>query len=210
MAGIRRAADQVAKRGFDILFSGLILVAAAPFFFVIAIAIKAESAGPVFYRGPRVGRNRRPFYMLKFRTMVTEADKKGGSSTPDNDPRITRVGRVLRAKKLDELPQLWNVFKGEMSVVGPRPQVEWAVARYEEHEQAILSVLPGITDQASLAFPNEGEILRGSSDPDRDYFIKIHPEKMRLSLEYIRQRTFFGDLRIIGQTVATLLKRNRA
>jgi lipopolysaccharide/colanic/teichoic acid biosynthesis glycosyltransferase len=153
-----------------------------------------------------VGRNGFRFRMLKFRTMVVAADTLGGSSTPDDDPRITRVGKFLRAHKLDELPQLWNVLRGEMSFVGPRPQVEWLVNLYTSEERSILDVPPGITDNASLRFPNEGEILRGSPDPDKDYLEKIHPEKMRLGLEYVRTRTFVGDLRIIAKTVNTLTK----
>lgn len=145
--------------------------------------------------------------MLKFRTMVVDADKIGGSSSPDDDPRITKVGAFLRRTKLDELPQLWNVFIGDMSFVGPRPQVEWVVDRYSDLERHLLDVRPGITDYASLRFPNEGELLRGSSDPDRDYMEKIHPEKVRLGLEYVRNRTFIGDVKIIAQTLFTVLRR---
>ena len=146
------------------------------------------------------------FKMNKFRTMVINADKIGGSSTPEDDPRITRVGRFLRRYKLDELPQLINVFKGEMSFVGPRPQVKWAVDLYTPAERLILTVRPGITDYASLRFPNEGEILKGSTDPDKDYMVKIHPEKMRLSLEYVRTRSMGLDIKIIFQTLAAIVK----
>jgi lipopolysaccharide/colanic/teichoic acid biosynthesis glycosyltransferase len=139
--------------------------------------------------------------MYKFRTMVLDADKLGGSSTPDNDPRITSVGKFLRRFKLDELPQLANVIKGEMSLVGPRPQVQWAVELYSAEERQVLTVLPGITDYASVRFPNEGELLKGSSNPDRDYMEKIHPEKMRLSLEYVRNRSFLTDCKVIAETI---------
>jgi lipopolysaccharide/colanic/teichoic acid biosynthesis glycosyltransferase len=206
----RREASLTAKRGFDILLSTVSLLLTSPILLLTALAIKRDSKGPVFYRGLRVGRNGLPFRMLKFRTMVVAADTLGGSSTPDDDPRITRVGKFLRAHKLDELPQLWNVLRGEMSFVGPRPQVEWLVNLYTAEERIILNVPPGITDNASLRFPNEGEILRGSPDPDKDYLEKIHPEKMRLGLEYVRTRTFVGDLRIIAKTVNTLTKGKRS
>ena len=138
--------------------------------------------------------------------MVVNADRIGGSSTPDDDPRITKAGYFLRRYKLDELPQLINVLLGEMSFVGPRPQVEWAVALYSPEEREVLNVKPGITDYASLRFPNEGEILKGSTDPDRDYIEKIHPEKMLLSLEYVRNRSMWVDLSIILQTIAAIIK----
>jgi lipopolysaccharide/colanic/teichoic acid biosynthesis glycosyltransferase len=168
-----------------------------------------DSRGPLFYKGRRVGVMGRPFDMVKFRTMVVDAETLGGSSTPEDDPRITRVGKSLRRYKLDELPQLWNVLKGEMSFVGPRPQVQWAVDLYTEEEREILQVPPGITDHASLRFANEAEILKGSQDPDRDYIEKIHPEKMRLSLEYVRNRSFSGDLSIIARTAGAIIKPSR-
>jgi lipopolysaccharide/colanic/teichoic acid biosynthesis glycosyltransferase len=143
--------------------------------------------------------------MYKFRSMVLNADKIGGSSTPDDDPRITPIGKTLRRYKLDELPQLFNVVKGEMSLVGPRPQVQWAVDLYTPEQRGVLTVPPGITDYASVRFPNEGEILKGSTDPDRDYMEKIHPEKMRLSLEYVRQRLLLTDLKVIAQTFLAIL-----
>ncbi len=145
--------------------------------------------------------------MFKFRTMIVDAERLGASSTPEDDPRITRVGWWLRRFKLDELPQLINVVKGEMSLVGPRPQVAWAVALYSEEERAVLSVRPGMTDYASLAFSNEGEILRGSADPDRDYLEKIHPHRMRLNLRYVREASFGTDLRIILATLRAVLGR---
>jgi len=165
-----------------------------------------DSGGPVIYRGVRVGKDGKRFLMLKFRTMVTDADRRGGSSTPNDDPRITRVGAFLRKHKLDELPQLWNVVRGDMSFVGPRPQVEWVVDGYSTTEKGLLEVRPGITDYASLRFPDEGKILQGSSDPDRDYMLLIHPEKVRLGLEYVRRRTFVEDFRIIARTLMTLTR----
>lgn len=196
----------MAKRGFDVVVAGVGLIVLSPVLAVIALTTKANSKGPVFYRGRRVGLGGRRFDILKFRTMVANAEKIGGSSTPEDDPRVTSVGRMLRRYKLDELPQLWNVLIGEMSFVGPRPQVEWAVNRYTPEERLVLSVKPGITDYASLRFANEGEILKGSTDPDKDYMEKIHPEKMRLSLEYVRSRSFRGDLSIIAETLGAVIK----
>lgn len=194
------------KRMFDLLFASGGLVVLSPLLFVIALMIKLSSPGPIFYKGTRVGKGGKLFQMYKFRTMVINADTIGGSSTPDDDPRITPVGRWLRRHKLDELPQLINVFKGEMSFVGPRPQVKWAVDLYTPEQRLVLTVLPGITDYASLNFPNEGEILKGSSDPDKDYMEKIHPEKMRLSIEYVRNRSFWLDVSLILQTIKTIVK----
>lgn len=196
----------VAKRLFDLFFSALGLLILSPLLLVIAVLIKRESPGPVLYQGTRVGLNGSMFKMNKFRTMVMNADKIGGSSTPEDDPRITKVGRFLRRYKLDELPQLINVFKGEMSFVGPRPQVKWAVDLYTPEERQVLTVRPGITDYASLRFPNEGEILKRSSDPDKDYMEKIHPEKMRLSLEYVRTRSMLVDIKVILQTVVAIFR----
>lgn len=194
----------VLKRCFDFIAALLGLLVLSPILGLIAFLIKKHDGGPVLYAGQRVGRNGVLFGMYKFRTMVLNADKIGGSSTPDDDPRITPIGKFLRRYKLDELPQLLNVVKGEMSLVGPRPQVKWAVDLYTPEQRHVLTVLPGITDYASVRFPNEGEILRGSTDPDRDYMEKIHPEKMRLSLEYIRERSFLVDLRVIAATLGII------
>jgi lipopolysaccharide/colanic/teichoic acid biosynthesis glycosyltransferase len=199
----------LAKRTFDTALAATALVVLSPVIGAIAIAIKAGSAGPLLYRGKRVGLDGRQFNMLKFRTMVVNADQIGGSSTPEDDPRVTPIGKKLRRYKLDELPQLWNVVAGQMSFVGPRPQVKWAVDLYTPEERAILGVRPGITDEASLKFSNEAEILKGSKDPDKDYIEKIHPEKMRLSLEYVRNRSFSGDLSIIARTAGAIIKPSR-
>jgi lipopolysaccharide/colanic/teichoic acid biosynthesis glycosyltransferase len=196
----------LAKRAFDAAVAAIGLVVLSPVLAAISIAIKAGSPGPLVYRGKRVGLNGETFEMLKFRTMVVDADKIGGSSTPEDDPRVTPIGKKLRRYKLDELPQLINVLKGDMSFVGPRPQVQWAVDLYTPEEREILKVRPGITDEASLRFSNEAEILKGSKDPDKDYIEKIHPEKMRLSLEYVRNRSFSGDLSIIARTAQAIFK----
>jgi lipopolysaccharide/colanic/teichoic acid biosynthesis glycosyltransferase len=195
------------KRLFDIIFSLFGLTVLSPALFALAILIKKEDGGSTFYRGVRVGRYGRPFRIFKFRTMVMNAEKIGGASTADDDPRITEIGKFIRKYKLDELPQLINVLKGEMSFVGPRPQVQWAIELYTPEGREVLTVRPGITDYASLRFPNEGEILKGSADPDKDYMEKIHPEKMRLCLEYLRARSFWGDIKIILQTIALIFKR---
>jgi lipopolysaccharide/colanic/teichoic acid biosynthesis glycosyltransferase len=195
------------KRAFDISVSFLGLLFLSPVLFLIAAMIKKEDRGPIFYRGKRVGLNGKIFYIFKFRTMVVNAEQIGASSTADDDPRITKIGKLLRKYKLDELPQLLNVLKGEMSFVGPRPQVEWAVALYSADDRQVLTIRPGITDYASLRFPNEGEILKGSRNPDHDYMEKIHPEKMRLSLEYVRIHSFWTDMKIIFQTIVTILNR---
>lgn len=195
------------KRLFDLIVAGIGLLVFVPVFVVIAILIKINSEGPVFYRGVRAGRHGTPFRMMKFRSMVQNADKIGSASTPNDDPRVTSVGSFLRKYKLDELPQLINVFAGEMSLVGPRPQVLWAVEQYTTEEKAVLNVRPGITDYASLHFRNEGEILQGSKDPDKDYFEKVHPEKMRLSLEYVRNQSVALDCKILLQTLAAIVFR---
>ena len=193
------------KRLFDLVVSAIALVILSPLLLVISLLVKKDG-GPAFYRGKRVARGGGLFDMLKFRTMVIDAEKIGGSSTPDDDPRITRVGKFLRRTKLDELPQLINVLRGEMSFVGPRPQVKWVVDLYSPEERRVLTVRPGITDYASLKFNNEGEILRGSTDPDKDYFEKIHPEKMRLSLKYVDESSIFVDVRIILQTLRAIVR----
>jgi len=194
------------KRLFDIVLSlfGLILI--SPVLVTLAIMIKKEDRGPVFYRGLRVGRFGKLFRIFKFRTMVVNAEKLGGPSTADDDPRITKVGNFIRKFKLDELPQLINVLKGEMSIVGPRPEVQMYVDMFTEEEKAILTVRPGITDWASIWNPDEGAILAGSSDPEKTYMEKIRPEKIRLQLKYVRERSFWNDLKIITQTIITIVK----
>ena len=194
------------KRWFDLILSLLGLIVLAPVFAAIAAAIKVESAGPMFYRGVRAGRYGKAFRIFKFRTMVEDADKIGGPSSSSDDPRITRVGNFLRRYKLDELPQLLNVVKGEMSLVGPRPEVLQEVVLYTEEEKRLLEVRPGITDWASIRFRNEGEILRGSADPHAVYREKIRPEKIRLGLEYVERRSFLTDCKIIVRTLKAILE----
>jgi lipopolysaccharide/colanic/teichoic acid biosynthesis glycosyltransferase len=194
------------KRLFDIVFSAFGILLLMPVFIVAAIMIKAEDGGLLFYRGVRVGRHFKPFRIFKFRTMVVNADKIGGPSTSDNDPRLTKAGRLLRKYKIDELPQMVNVLKGEMSFVGPRPEVPMEVETYDIEERKILSVRPGITDWASIVFHNEGAILSGSADPHQAYREKIKPEKLRLALKYVDEKSFLTDIRIIFETILTLVK----
>jgi lipopolysaccharide/colanic/teichoic acid biosynthesis glycosyltransferase len=195
------------KRLLDIFFSFLSCLFLAPAFLVIAYFVKKEDRDTVFYKGVRVGKNGRIFKMLKFRTMVVNADKIGGSSTADDDPRLTTIGKFLRKYKLDELPQLFNVLKGDMSFVGPRPEVPFYVDMFTDEEKAILSVKPGITDWASLWNSDEGALLAGSVDPEKDYMEKIRPEKVRLQLRYIRERSFWVDMEILFRTAMKVVGR---
>jgi lipopolysaccharide/colanic/teichoic acid biosynthesis glycosyltransferase len=194
------------KRLLDIVFAALLLAVLSPFFALVAVRIKLEDGGPVFYRGWRVGRFGKPFKMIKFRTMVVDAERRGASSTAADDDRITHCGHLIRRYKIDELPQLLNVLGGSMSLVGPRPQVAWAVELYDAQErQEILSVRPGITDYGSIKFSNEAEILRGSHDPDRAYLELIAPEKTRLALLYVRHQSLAMDLHILWLMLLSLL-----
>jgi lipopolysaccharide/colanic/teichoic acid biosynthesis glycosyltransferase len=196
----------IAKRLFDILFSVIGLVALSPLFAVVALLIRLDSEGPVFYRGVRAGKNGKPFRIFKFRTMVVNADKIGGPSTSSDDPRLTRVGKILRRYKIDEFPQMINILKGEMSFVGPRPEVLQEVELYNDEERLLLSVPPGMVDYATTRFHNEEEILRGAADPHQGYREKIRPEKIRLGLEYVRTRSFWGDIKILMQFITTLIR----
>ena len=195
----------VLKRTFDIFCSLCGIIITSPVLLAISILIKWEDGGAIFYRGIRVGRHGSPYRIFKFRSMVLNAEKMGGfSSTSDNDPRITKIGSKIRKYKLDEIPQLFNVLAGEMSIVGPRPQVQWAVDLYSDEERILLSLRPGITDYASLKFSNEADILKGSEDPDQAYLELIAPEKIRLGLEYVRLRSFWVDLKLILLTITRM------
>jgi lipopolysaccharide/colanic/teichoic acid biosynthesis glycosyltransferase len=198
--------SRVAKRAFDVVLSLVGLVLLSPLLAALGVGIKLNSPGPVFYRGLRAGRHGTPFRIFKFRSMVVNAERIGGPSSSADDPRITRVGDLLRRYKLDELPQLLNVVKGEMSLVGPRPEVAQEVLLYTDEEKRLLDVRPGMTDWASIKFRNEGEILRGSADPHRAYREKIRPEKIRLGLEYVHSRSFVTDCRIIVRTLKAILE----
>jgi lipopolysaccharide/colanic/teichoic acid biosynthesis glycosyltransferase len=194
------------KRLFDIFWAVVGLLILSPLMGWVAWRIYREDGGAVFYRGERVGLNGKLFRILKFRTMVVDADKIGGSSTPGDDPRITRIGRTLRKYKLDELPQLFNVLSGKMSLVGPRPEVQRFTDLFTPEERAILTVRPGITDWASLWNADEGSLLAGAEDPDRVYLELIRPTKIRLQLEYARNHSLFTDLKIILLTLWALVR----
>jgi len=199
----------VLKRVVDFTCASLGLAVLSPVLGIVALAVRLSDGGPVLYRGLRTGLEGRPFRMLKFRTMAVDAERTGVTATADDDPRITPVGRFLRKYKLDELPQLVNVLVGEMSLVGPRPEVPQYTALFTPEEQAILSVRPGITDWASLWDVDEGGALAGSEDPERVYLEKIRPEKVRLQLKYVRERTFGMDLKILILTLWALVTGHR-
>ena len=195
----------MAKRIFDIVFSLFVLILLLPFFVVILLLIKFTSSGPVFYRQVRVGSNLTDFRIYKFRTMFTGSDKGSLITVGDRDSRITPVGYWLRKYKLDELPQFINVLVGDMSIVGPRPEVRKYVNLYNHDQLKVLSVRPGITDYASIRYSNESALLAAASDPEKEYISNIMPAKLRLNLEYVNNRTFAGDLKIIALTVGKIV-----
>ena len=196
------------KRLFDLFFSFHVLLFLSPFLLIVAMIIVFYDGGGIFYKAPRVGRKGKVFRMYKFRTMVVNADKIGPSSTTKTDPRITPIGRFLRRTKLDELPQFINVFIGNMSVVGPRPEVKYFTDLFTEEEKAILTVKPGITDFASVWNSDEGKVLEGADDPDKAYMELIWPEKKRLQLKYVAEQSFKTDIRIIILTLQAIIKRD--
>ena len=194
----------MAKRFFDIVISAIGLLLLAPLLLVVSIAVRVDSPGPVIYRAVRTGLHGRPFVMYKFRTMVKNADKIGGGSTGSKDPRITRVGHYLRRYKLDELPQLLNVLKGDMSLVGPRPELPMYTSLYKGEELLILTVRPGITDYASLQFRELSEVL-GDQDPDRVYEERVMPIKNALRVKYVKEHSLWVDAKILMSTVARVI-----
>ncbi|WP_229072813.1 GNAT family N-acetyltransferase [Actinoplanes sp. DH11] len=205
--GARRgtAGYDAVKRAMDIAVAAAVLAATSPVALAAAWRIKREDGGPILYRGTRIGRYGRPFAMLKFRSMVVDAARLGGPSTADDDPRLTATGRFLRRWKLDELPQMVNVLVGDMSLVGPRPQVPSDVRRYTADEMRLLDVRPGVTDWASIVFHDEGAILAGHADVDRAYDELIRPGKIALGLAYVENRGLGTDLRILALTALTLV-----
>jgi lipopolysaccharide/colanic/teichoic acid biosynthesis glycosyltransferase len=195
------------KRLFDILASGLGLLVLSPLFALIAGAIKVDSNGPVFFRQERVGRAGKLFRIHKFRTMVADSEQRGLQITVGPDVRITRMGVLLRKYKLDELPQLIDVFWGSMSLVGPRPEVPRYVAYYPQAvREIVLSVRPGITDRASIEYRDENTILGMASDPQRAYVEQILPVKLEYYVEYVRNRSFFGDMKLILATLVAIYR----
>jgi lipopolysaccharide/colanic/teichoic acid biosynthesis glycosyltransferase len=200
----------ILKRAFDILVAALGLLIFSPLIVAVMLAIWLQDRRSPFYIAPRAARGGGTFRMVKFRSMVVNADKIGGSSTAATDRRITPVGQFVRAYKLDELIQLWNVLKGDMSFVGPRPQVLTDASMYTQHEKRMLSVRPGITDPASIVFADEGDILHGSAAPDLLYNQIIRPWKSRLALLYIDKRSFLFDIWLILLTVVAIASRRTA
>ena len=193
-------------RFFDFILSLVGLVVLAPIFIVLAIWIKIDSKGPVFYKQVRVGQNGFDFGLFKFRSMVVDADKKGLITVGGRDPRITRSGYFIRKYKLDELPQLINVLVGDMSLVGPRPEVRKYVDLYTDEQQKVLSVKPGITDYASIEYMDENEILGKSSDPEKTYIEEIMPEKIKYNMKYINNKNLFEYFKIILLTVLKIVR----
>jgi len=197
----------VAKRAFDLVAASLGLLVLSPLFAAVAVMIRTTSPGPVFFRQERVGLRGRSFRIYKFRTMRHDAEAVGGQLTVGGDPRITRVGAALRRGKIDELPQLINVVRGEMSLVGPRPEVPRYVAHYDDRQRRVLDVRPGITDPASIAFRDENDLLAASEDPERTYLTEVMPRKLEMNLDYLERRGLVSDVAVILSTLARLLPR---
>jgi lipopolysaccharide/colanic/teichoic acid biosynthesis glycosyltransferase len=196
----------VSKRLFDLIVAGGGLLVLAPLLLLVALLIKLDSRGPVFFRQERIGRGFRPFRICKFRTMVHDAPRLGGAITFGSDPRITRLGRLLRLAKIDELPQLLNVVRGEMSLVGPRPEVRRYVELFREDYAEILTVRPGITDLASLKYRHEAELLGRFADPEAAYVGQVLPEKIKLAKEYVRRSCLWLDLSLVLKTLLQLFR----
>lgn len=195
---------RVWKRVLDIVFSSLGFLVFSPFLVLIAALIKCTSRGPALYLQDRVGKDGRLFRIVKFRSMVADADKKGSDITSSGDPRVTKVGAILRKLKLDELPQLWNVLTGDMSLVGPRPELPRYVADYDHEQLRVLSVRPGITDFASIRYRHEEEILASSTNPLEFYRTVVLKDKLTLNLLYIERMSFLVDAKLILQTLKSL------
>jgi lipopolysaccharide/colanic/teichoic acid biosynthesis glycosyltransferase len=192
-------------RFFDIFFSVIGLIILSPLFLLLAIWIKIDSKGPVFYKQLRVGKDGKDFYLYKFRTMVMDADKKGFITVGERDPRITKAGYYLRKYKLDELPQLMNVLRGEMSFVGPRPEVREYVNMYNEEQRKVLSVKPGITDYASIQYIDENEVLATSDNPEKAYIEVILPEKIKFNMKYIENKSVKEYFKVIFSTIRKIV-----
>jgi lipopolysaccharide/colanic/teichoic acid biosynthesis glycosyltransferase len=195
----------VLKRALDLTVATFVLAVALPAMGLIALLVKLTSPGPVLFRQERMGRGFRPFFICKFRTMVQDAPKRGTQITFGDDPRITRVGKLLRKTKLDELPQLFNVLKGDMSLIGPRPEVPKYVEAYRADYEVILQVRPGVSDLASLEYRDEAALLARAADPEAEYRLRVLPHKIALAKEYVRRSSFWFDLSIIVRTPWTLL-----
>lgn len=190
----------------DIVLSLLGLLLLSPLFAIVALWIVIDDAGPVFYRQQRVGRDNKDFYLLKFRSMRTDADRESLITIGDRDPRVTRAGYYLRKYKLDELPQLWNVLIGDMSLVGPRPEVRKYVDLYTEEQRLVLSVRPGITDHASIEYIDENRLLAQSENPDKTYIETIMPAKIALNMRYINHQTLGKYFKILFLTMTKIIR----
>lgn len=197
----------MARRALDLVASAVGLVLLSPVLAAVAVAIAATSPGPVFFRQERVGRGGSPFRIFKFRSMRVDAEAVGGQLTVDGDPRVTRVGAFLRASKIDELPQLINVLVGDMSLVGPRPEVPRYVALYTPDQRRVLAVRPGITDPASIRYRDEAAVLARAEDPERAYVDEVLPHKLAINLAYLDRRTLASDVGVILATLWRLLRR---
>lgn len=193
------------KRAIDIAVSAFGIVITSPLLIIAAIAVNLSGPGPVIFRHKRMGLGFRPFFTYKFRTMVSDADKRGAAITSSGDARITPIGRILRKTKLDELPQLFNVLKGDMSLVGPRPEVEKYVTMFENDYRTVLSVRPGITDYAAIEFRNEEAVLAAYPDPQAAYEREILPAKIALYKKYISELSFWTDIKILVHTFAAVI-----
>lgn len=191
----------MAKRAFDLFWSILGLALLSPLLALVALAVKLEDGGPVFFRQVRIGRGGHPFRIWKFRTMVVDAERQGRAITVGRDPRITRTGGYLRRTKLDEIPQLLNVLAGEMSLVGPRPEVPRYVELYSDPQRAILALRPGITDLASIKYRNESDLLAQAENPDETYVQVLLPDKIRINLAYASRAGLWSDFLVILATL---------
>ncbi|MBC8489109.1 MAG: sugar transferase [Bacteroidetes bacterium] len=200
----------MSKSIFDFIFSLIGLIVLSPILFLFILLIWLQDRHSPFYIAPRVGKNGKIFKIIKLRTMIIDADKYGVDSTSSDDTRITKVGHIIRKYKLDEFSQLWNVFIGQMSLVGPRPQVKRDVDNYTVSEKDLLNVFPGITDFSSIVFADEGEILSNSQDPDLDYNQLIRPWKSRLALFYIKNQSMLLDVKLILLTIISIISRQKA
>ncbi|MBM7714951.1 lipopolysaccharide/colanic/teichoic acid biosynthesis glycosyltransferase [Bacillus thermophilus] len=198
--------NDVLKRTMDVILSLAGLVIISPLLFIISICIKLDSRGPVFFKQTRVGRYEEPFQIFKFRTMIVDAEKKGKQITVGKDSRITKTGQFLRKYKLDELPQLINVLIGDMSLVGPRPEVPKYTAYYTNEQKRIFEIRPGITDYASIKYRNENEVLAKSEDPEKTYIEEVMRDKLSLNLKYLDQQSVINDVKIIFMTIIAILR----
>jgi len=196
----------LAKRSLDLTIALLALLLLSPLLVVVSLAVAIDSPGPIFYRGQRIGRGGVPFGMLKFRTMCLNADRMGSAVTVGGDPRVTRLGRILRQWKLDEIPQLANVLRGEMSLVGPRPESPCYVAHYTPEQRRVLDVMPGITGASQIAFRHEETLLQSCTNLEEEYITRVMPQKLAMDLQYVEQRSLWLDIKLIVRTLLAVFE----